>query len=134
MDQLYDPAGAQTALGRGMDVSNYVFTAVFAAELCVNLFAHWLRPFLGSGWSLLDAAVVLLSLVALGPVSIPVTVVRLLRVFRVVRLFGRLRALRKMVSALSASVVPLANAFFILFIIASLCAGGRGRGALSSVV
>ena len=88
----------------------------------MNLFAHWLRPFLGSGWSLLDAAVVLLSLVALGPVSIPVTVVRLLRVFRVVRLFGRLRALRKMVSALSASVVPMANAFFILFIIASICA------------
>jgi hypothetical protein len=39
----------------------------------------------------------------------------------VVRLFGRLRELRKLISALSSSVVPMINAFLILFIVLSIC-------------
>ena len=40
---------------------------------------------------------------------------------QVVRLFGRLRELRKLISALSSSVVPMINAFLILFIVLSIC-------------
>ena len=133
VNQLSDGAGRQTALGRGMDAANDAFTAVFTAELLVNLFAHWLRPFLANPWSLLDAFIVLMSLVALGHANIPVTVLRLMRAFRVVRLFGRLHALRKIITALSASIVPMMNAFLILFIIASICEPAprprRNRGA-----
>jgi hypothetical protein len=39
----------------------------------------------------------------------------------VVRLFGRLRELRKLISALSSSIVPMINAFLILFIVLSIC-------------
>ena len=133
VNQLADGAGRQTALGRGMDAANDAFTAVFTAELLVNLFAHWLRPFLANPWSLLDAFIVLMSLVALGDANIPVTVLRLMRAFRVVRLFGRLYALRKIITALSTSIVPMMNAFLILFIIASICEPAprprRNRGA-----
>ena len=101
---LYDAAGRQTALGRGMDLSNYCFTAIFTAELLVNLFAHWLWPFLSNPWSLLDAFVVLMSLVALGPVNIPMTILRLMRAFRVIRLFGRLKVL---VITLYVIIMPL---------------------------
>ena len=107
---------------RVMDVSNLFFTAVFAVELAINLFAHWLKPFLRNPWSLLDAIVVLMSLAALiPPVDFPITVLRLMRAFRVIRLFGRLKALKKMISALTASIIPMLNAFLILFIIASIC-------------
>ena len=70
---------------------------------------------------MLDALVVVMSLVALGPVGIPVTVLRFMRAFRVIRLFGRMRALKKMISALTLSIVPMMNAFLILFIILSIC-------------
>jgi hypothetical protein len=122
---LADAAGNDTALGRAMAASNFFFTAIFAVELAINLFAHWLRPFVRNAWSMLDALVVLMSLVALGPVDIPITVLRLMRAFRVIRLFGRLRALKKMVTALTASIVPMMNAFLILFILASICESPR---------
>ena len=70
---------------------------------------------------MLDALVVVMSLVALGPVGIPVTVLRFMRVFRVIRLFGRMRVLKRMISALTLSIVPMMNAFLILFIILSIC-------------
>ena len=63
-------------------------------------------------------AVVLVSLLAAGA---PIAVLRLSRAFRVIRLFGRLRALKKIVSALSASIVPMLNAFLILFVVLSIC-------------
>ncbi len=80
------------------------------------------QPFLCNPWSLLDTLVVVMSLVALGAANIPVTVLRFMRAFRVIRLFGRMRALKKMVSALTSSIVPMMNAFLILFIILSICA------------
>jgi hypothetical protein len=130
-----DSHEGETLLGQAMDASNLFFTAVFTVELSINMVAHWLQPFLRNPWSLLDAFVVLMSLVALGPVDIPITILRLMRAFRVIRLFGRLKALKKMVSALSASIVPMMNAFLILFILASICESGadpfplRARGS-----
>jgi hypothetical protein len=121
---LADSNGGETSLGLAMEGFNLFFTVVFAIELSINMFAHWLHPFLRNPWSLLDAFVVLMSLVALGPVDIPITILRLMRAFRVIRLFGRLKALKKMVSALSASIVPMMNAFLILFILASICESG----------
>ncbi len=79
------------------------------------------QHFLCNPWSMLDLFIVVMSLVALGPVGIPVTVLRFMRAFRVIRLFGRMRALKKMISALTLSIVPMMNAFLILFIILSIC-------------
>jgi hypothetical protein len=125
-----DTDAGETVFGRFMDVSNLFFTAIFTVELAINLFAHWLKPFLCNPWNLLDAFVVLMSLAALiPPVDIPITVLRLMRAFRVIRLFGRLKALKKMISALTASVVPMLNAFLILFIIASICGSLAARSA-----
>ena len=98
------------------------FTAVFTAELLVNAYAHWLAPFVRDGWNVFDTIVVTLSLVALGPVSMPINVLRSIRALRVVRLFGRLGALRDIVSSLTAAIVPVLNAFLILLIVSSICA------------
>jgi hypothetical protein len=67
-------------------------------------------------------AVVTLSLVSLGPWSIPVTAIRSLRAFRVARLFRRVKSLRNIITAITLAAVPVLNSFFIMFIAASTCA------------
>jgi hypothetical protein len=103
------------------DLINFGFTVVFACELALNALGHWFRPFVRSYWNLIDVIVVLLSLASLSQSYLNVNVVRMLRAVRVVRLFGKVEALKRVVAALSASVVPMANAFIILFIMISIC-------------
>jgi hypothetical protein len=68
-----------------------------------------------------DLFVVSLSLVALGPIDIPVSILRLMRAFRIIRMFGRIKTLRNIVGALTASILPVLNAFVILLVFASIC-------------
>ena len=97
------------------------FTIAFAIELAINAYAHWFSSFVNDGWNAFDCIVVALSLIALGPVSMPINVLRSLRAFRVVRLFGRMGALRDIVSALTAAISPVLNAFLIMLIVGSIC-------------
>jgi hypothetical protein len=39
----------------------------------------------------------------------------------VIRLFGRITALKNILSALTASIVPVLNAFLIMLVIAAIC-------------
>lgn len=100
------------------------FTAIFTVELSLNLYAHWMQEFITDGWCIFDFIVVATSLIApfLDENEIPITIFRLLRAFRVLRLFGRLKSIRSIVNALTASLVPVVNAFFIMFIVLSLYA------------
>ena len=112
-----------------LDSIDTSFTVIFTAELLVNLYAHWFWRFWRDGWSVFDFGVISMSLIALGPVDMPVSVIRLMRTFRVVRLFGRMKALRQIILALTASLIPVTNAFFILIIVISICEPRRGRAA-----
>ena len=49
-----------------------------------------------------------------------VNVLRLIRVFKMVRLFRKLTALRVLINALSSSVVPVLYSFVILILISSI--------------
>ena len=73
------------------------------------------------GWNLFDSVVVALSLVALGPIDMPVNVLRSLRAFRVIRLFGRMGTLRDIVVSMTAAILPVLNAFLVMLIVASIC-------------
>jgi hypothetical protein len=42
--------GAPTDTARALERLDAAFVVCFAAELAVNAYAHWLRPFLRSGW------------------------------------------------------------------------------------
>ena len=44
------------------------------------------------------------------------------RLFRIIRLFGRVKAIRQIINALSASLFPVFNAFVIMFIVMALFA------------
>ena len=98
-----------------------LFTVAFAIELAFNAFANWFELFVKNGWNWLDAVIVLMSLIDIGISNIPDWLVKLMRAFRVIRLFGRVKALKKMITAVTASIVPMMNAFVILLIILGIC-------------
>ncbi len=117
-EDLFAQDGSPTLLKSTLDNLNLAFTAIFTLELLTNMSAHPFKHFVSNSWCVFDAFVVLISLVALGPLEFPVSI---LRALRVVRLFGRLKASKKILSALSVSLVPMANAFFIMLIVAMIC-------------
>jgi hypothetical protein len=121
VSSLVNSDGTPTSTGNNLEDLDTFFTIIFAVELAINAYAHWFRPFVSDGWNAFDVLVVSLSLVALGPISMPVNVLRSMRAFRVVRLFGRMGALRDIISSLSSAIVPVLNAFLIMLIVSSVC-------------
>ena len=103
------------------DVVDYVFTSLFTLELLCNLVANSdivPFPFLRSGWNLLDVVVVIVSIISILTQSEDngVKAIRILRAFRVIRLFKRLPQLRMIVTALFASMIPVANVFMVVIV------------------
>ena len=89
---------------------DFVFLAIFIAELLVNLFSFWWWPFWQDGWLRFDFAVVALSICQLvleytvGS-SVPgIKQLRVLRTFRIIKAFGRNKELRKIIQAVVASI------------------------------
>ncbi len=80
-----------------------------------------MHKFIRSGWNWFDLFIVTMSLLDFGHLSIPLWLVRLMRAVRVIRLFGRVHELKKMISAITASLFPMMNAFVILFVVVSIC-------------
>ena len=119
--QLVGADGAPTSVGRALDAADAAFTCVFAAELSLNAGAHWFQPFVRNPYNAIDTAVVLLSLASLGPLNVPASILRVLRAFRVVRIFGRLRSLKNIITALAMSVSPVANAFILMLLVIAIC-------------
>jgi hypothetical protein len=110
-----------SVLGEYLDNLDIFFTFIFLLELLFNAYGHWFKRFISDGWNILDTMVVLASLIALGPFQLPVTILRLLRAGRVVRLFGKLRELKRMLTALSSAVIPMLNSFLMMIVIAAIC-------------
>ena len=63
-------------------------------------------------WNLLDVIVVGFSLITLSDLS-SLDVLKPTRAFRIFRLAGKVTQLRRIVNAVSQSVIPMANAFFV---------------------
>jgi hypothetical protein len=118
MDSLFNPDGSPTFYQQLLDDLNMTFTIIFTVDLLINLFAHWINDFITNPWSLFDAVIVIMSLIVLGPLNFPIS---MLRALRVVRLFGRLESSKKILAALWASILPMCNAFFIMLIVAMMC-------------
>ncbi len=50
MSQMTDDGGALTELGRALELVDTVFTALFTAELAMNLASNWFWDFVSDGW------------------------------------------------------------------------------------
>ncbi|XP_063082325.1 voltage-dependent T-type calcium channel subunit alpha-1H isoform X1 [Cavia porcellus] len=126
-----DPNSTERAF---LSVSNYIFTAIFVAEMMVKVVALGLlwgeRAYLQSSWNVLDGLLVLVSLVDIivamasaGGAKILgiLRVLRLLRTLRPLRVISRAPGLKLVVETLISSLRPIGNivliccAFFIIF-------------------
>ena len=119
--QLTASDGTVNSIGQALAALDTLFTCTFAVELLVNAYAHWFYPFVTNRYNLIDTAIILVSLIALGPLNIPASILRVVRAFRVVRIFHRLKSLKNIVDALTASVIPVANAFLLMLLVVSVC-------------
>ncbi|XP_019494092.1 PREDICTED: voltage-dependent T-type calcium channel subunit alpha-1G isoform X21 [Hipposideros armiger] len=126
-----DPHSAERIF---LTFSNYVFTAVFLAEMTVKVVAlGWCfgeQAYLRSSWNVLDGLLVLISIIDIlvSMVSDSGTkilgmlrVLRLLRTLRPLRVISRAQGLKLVVETLMSSLKPIGNivviccAFFIIF-------------------
>ncbi|XP_054445155.1 voltage-dependent T-type calcium channel subunit alpha-1H isoform X1 [Pteronotus mesoamericanus] len=117
-----------------LSISNYIFTAIFVAEMMVKVVALGLvsgeHAYLQSSWNVLDGLLVLVSLVDIivamasaGGAKILgiLRVLRLLRTLRPLRVISRAPGLKLVVETLISSLRPIGNivliccAFFIIF-------------------
>ncbi len=90
-------------------------SAVFAVECAMNIVGNWFWVWASDTWNVLDLVVVVVSVVSDVSQDFPnLTVLRTASVFRVIRLFKRLKALRTIVNAIAVSFWPVGNALFIL--------------------
>ena len=104
-----------------LDQLDFAFVILFTAELVINMYAHWLKPFIDNPWSVFDLLIVALSLIGLAPIGLPLSLLLLLRCCRVLRIFGKFPSVSSIFSALATSLLPMASTFFIIFVLASIC-------------
>ena len=100
-------------IGAWIGILDGLFIWIFLLEVVLKLFAHGL-VFFKSGWNIFDFAIVASSLI---PGNGALSALRMLRIFRTARLFGRIKNLRTIVYALLKSLPHLGWLFFVLMII-----------------
>ena len=119
-------------LSKMLDESNLLFVSFFIIELAVNAFAHWFSAFFRNIWNLVDALLILMSIITELIPDQPHRVLTILRAVRVLRIFGKIKPLRKVIAALAAALSPVSSVFFILFLLVSVGATRPARRSLGS--
>ena len=107
------PVGSVAKIFTNLDI---VFTIIFLLELLLNMAANWFWPFWRSSFNVFDFCIVAVTTISLVP-SIDMKIIstlRLLRAFRVVRLFGRLGSARTIIVALSSAMIPVCNVLVVV--------------------
>jgi hypothetical protein len=104
-----------------LDQINTLFVFIFTAELGVNVFCRWFWPFFRSAWCIFDLIIVGLSLISLAPTGLPFDLLLLFRCCRVLRVVGRFKTVKSIFNILMRSIVPMASAFFLVFLLSSMC-------------
>uniref|UniRef100_A0A8C5HNX6 Voltage-dependent T-type calcium channel subunit alpha n=1 Tax=Gouania willdenowi TaxID=441366 RepID=A0A8C5HNX6_GOUWI len=126
-----DPSSAERIF---LTLSNYIFTAIFVAEMTVKIVAlGWCfgeNSYLRSSWNILDGMLVMISVIDILVSLISnsgtkilgmLRVLRLLRTLRPLRVISRAPGLKLVVETLMSSLKPIGNivviccAFFIIF-------------------
>jgi len=119
-EEQLNPARDNDGMSTTFASIDLIFTLLFLVELLVNIAANWFLDFWRDSWNIFDFIVVAVCMVSLfSPVdnSTAIRSVRLLRAFRVLRLFGRLGEIRKIIYAIGKSLFPVANAFVVVLLI-----------------
>ena len=123
---LLDPKSLMSVF---LNINSIFFTTIFLGEMLIKMTAHGIwrdeHAYLKNNWNVLDATVVLISLLDLvnvGPGN-GLRALRTLRVLRPLRMIGRFPELKLVVNALVRSLPSVANVaiicthFFLVFAI-----------------
>jgi len=91
------------------------------------MYGHWLWAFICSGWCWVDSIIVLFSVVDAyfvinGGQGNSRSVLRLLRIFRVVRIYNKLEDMKRIFNATLSAFIPLINAFVLFAVVVSIYA------------
>ena len=121
--EVKPPEGSE--LEATLESLDVAFTMFYVIELFLNLFVHWWREFLFNGWSVFDSICVLSSVVGMILTAamdgkIDLSIIRSLRIFKIVRIFSRLKALQRVVTAITSTVLPLFNTFLIFVVVIAI--------------
>lgn len=116
-----DPAARKYA--ETWDAIGLTFNYLFLIELLVNMYAFWLYDFWADPWNIFDFLVVSIGVIDMTGIDLgPFKLLRLMRAFRVMRLFKRVKSLNKIVVSLGKAVPGMANAMIIQIIFMSIFA------------
>ncbi len=116
-----DSSDSRSETRKLLDQINTLLVFIFTAELGVNIFCRWFWPFFNSAWCIFDLIVVGISLISLAPTGLPFDLLLLFRCCRVLRVVGRFKTVNAIFSILMRSIVPMASAFFLVFLFSSMC-------------
>eukprot|EP00441_Pelagodinium_beii_P018187 CAMPEP_0197662544 /NCGR_PEP_ID=MMETSP1338-20131121/53854_1 /TAXON_ID=43686 ORGANISM="Pelagodinium beii, Strain RCC1491" /NCGR_SAMPLE_ID=MMETSP1338 /ASSEMBLY_ACC=CAM_ASM_000754 /LENGTH=390 /DNA_ID=CAMNT_0043240439 /DNA_START=23 /DNA_END=1195 /DNA_ORIENTATION=+ len=122
LEKWIDPTATELTLL--WDVIDGFFNVCFAIELCVNMYAFWLKRFWKSAWNVFDFVVVAIGLLFMSKVELPPSLglLRLMRAFRVFRLFKRIKSLNKIMVAIVRCIPGVSVAFGMLFLVTAFYA------------
>ncbi len=100
-----------------LDTLDRVFISIFVVEVSIRLLSYGRRPwrFFTRGWNIFDFTIVALSLVP--GIGANVTLLRTVRVLRVIRLFEAINDLKVIVKGLLRSLAPLGGVAALVVII-----------------
>ena len=76
-------------------------------ELCINAYANWFSQFRSNFWNWFDFSIVSLSLLGLLPVGLSLRFILVLRSCRVLRIFGKIKSVRRIFTALYYAILPM---------------------------
>jgi hypothetical protein len=111
---------AHLPVWRGIDDACNI---IFVIEILINIYANFWKPFVRNPWNYLDTLVVSIGLVSLARVPLgPARQIKVLRAFRVLRLFKRIKSLNQILTALLLAIPGVVNAFIVMLIFMTIYA------------
>ena len=96
---------------------DFIISSFFLIEIIIRLIAEKNKiNFFRSGWNIFDSVIVVVSIVPIGPGS-SILLLRLVRIFRILRLIEAAPELRYLIEALISSFKKAAYILLLLFIV-----------------
>ena len=92
------------------------------------MYVHWCKKFFSNPWSVFDFIIVSLSLIEAIIVAViknrdqngGLSLVRLFRIFRIVRVFNKVRPLQRVILGITSTLIPMSNIVVVFLVINSI--------------
>lgn len=105
-----------------MDTANLIFIPIFTLEMLLKMIAYGIKFYFYVNWNKLDFCIVIFSFMSLfegllASIKINVTVLRILRVARLLRVIKTSEGLRQLIKTLYISISNMVTTSFLLILV-----------------